>query len=305
MQNTKTVSFEETKKVAAALSGELRIQILKLLSLQEMSLHEISTALSMPLSTITANVNQLEEAGLIHCEMRPAKRGLKKVCVQSAKSVIFNLVDEESLSKPNTIIQDMPIGRYSNFSITPTCGLASATNIISYVDDPISFYDPESSEAQIIWFSSGFLEYRFPNRLPANAGITSLELTMEICSEAPGCNANWPSDIFLEINNVLIGTFTSPADFGDKRGLLNPAWWDSALTQYGQHKRWIVTANGSYVDGVSVSSVSIHQLCLKEHDAITVRIGVRPDAKNVGGMNIFGRNFGNYEQDIRMKIEYE
>lgn len=138
MPNTKTVTFEETKKVAAALAGELRIQILKLLSQQEMSLHEISTALSMPLSTITANVNQLEEAGLIHCEMRPARRGLKKVCVQSAKNVIFNLVDETSLSKPNTILQDMPIGRYSNFSITPTCGLASATNIISYVDDPIS-----------------------------------------------------------------------------------------------------------------------------------------------------------------------
>lgn len=305
MQNTKNVAFNEIKNVAAALSSELRIQILRLLSESELSLNEISEKLSIPLSTATSNVKQLEEAGLVRCEMRSAKRGLKKICIKSVENVMLKLVDDDLPEKFNTVIQDMPIGRFSDFEIEPTCGLASAASIISYVDDPISFYDPEASEAQIIWFTSGYLEYRFPNRLPKNATVTNFEVSMEVCAEAPGYNSDWPSDIFVEVNNILIGTFTTQGDFGDKRGLLNPAWWDSNLTQYGQHKRWIVTPKGSYIDGVKVSHVSIEELKLQESSSIKVRIGVKPDAKNVGGINLFGRKFGNYEQDIRLKMEYD
>lgn len=305
MQNTKHIAFDEVKNVAAALSSELRIQILRLLSEKSLSLNEISEKLSIPLSTATSNVKQLEEAGLVKCEMRSAKRGLKKICIKSVENVMLHLADEDLPEKFNTIIQDMPIGRFSDFEIEPTCGLASAASIISYVDDPVSFYDPEASEAQIIWFTSGYLEYRFPNRLPKNVTVTNFEISMEVCAEAPGYNADWPSDIFVEVNGILIGTFTTPGDFGDKRGLLNPAWWDSNLTQYGQHKRWIVTSKGSYVDGVKVSYVSIEDLKLQENPSIKVRIGVKPDAKNVGGINLFGRKFGNYEQDIRLKMEYE
>jgi len=36
-----------------------------------------------------------------------------------------------------------------------------------------------------------------------------------------------------------------------------------------------------------------------------VRIGVKEDAKNIGGVNIFGKTFGDYEQDIIMKMEFE
>ncbi len=305
MQSTKTIPLDEVKEVAAALASELRIHILKLLSTQELSLNEISEKLSIPLSTATTNVKQLEDAGLVHCEMRPAKRGLKKVCIQSVANVIFHLIDDELPEKSNTIVQNMPIGRYSDFQISPTCGLASATGIISYVDDPVSFYVPEASDAQLIWFSSGYLEYNFPNRIPQNAQVTDVELLMEICSEAPGYNLNWPSDIFVEINDVMLGVFTSPGDFGGKKGMLTPAWWETYLTQYGQQKHWIVTQNGSYIDGVKVSSVRVSDLQLKKNNAIKVRIGVKPDAKNVGGINLFGSKFGNYEHDIRLKIKYE
>ena len=38
-----------------------------------------------------------------------------------------------------------------------------------------------------------------------------------------------------------------------------------------------------------------------EHN-IRFRIGVRDDARHPGGANIFGRGFGNYDQDIVMRI---
>ena len=36
-----------------------------------------------------------------------------------------------------------------------------------------------------------------------------------------------------------------------------------------------------------------------------MRIGIHPDAANVGGINIFGRGFGNYPQDVDLRIEYD
>ena len=60
----------------------------------------------------------------------------------------------------------MPIGAYTSFVALPTCGLASESSLIGYLDDPLSFYEPERVQAGLIWFRSGFLEYSFPNRLP-------------------------------------------------------------------------------------------------------------------------------------------
>jgi predicted transcriptional regulator len=41
---------------------------------------------------------------------------------------------------------------------------------------------------------------------------------------------------------------------------------------------------------------------LSAHHSITVRIGVKEDAEHVGGINIFGRGFGNYDQDLMMRL---
>jgi len=43
----------------------------------------------------------------------------------------------------------------------------------------------------------------------------------------PGTNADWPSDISLWVNDVKIGTWTSPGDYGDRRGVHTPRWWNS------------------------------------------------------------------------------
>ena len=39
-------------------------------------------------------------------------------------------------------------------------------------------------------------------------------------------------------------------------------------------------------------------------DYIDVRIGNKEDARYIGGFNLFGKSFGNYEQDIVMSVEY-
>ncbi|MDX1524107.1 MAG: transcriptional regulator, partial [Anaerolineae bacterium] len=193
---------------------------------------------------------------------------------------------------------------YVDFQVTPTCGLNSERGIIGLFDDPASFYEPDHIQAQLLWFHYGYVEYRFPNRLPPRAVPGTLRLSLEICSEAPMHHDDWPSDITVWINGIEIGTWTSPADFGGKRGVLTPEWWATRNTQYGLLKMWQVKTEGSYIDGVKISAIRLEDLKITDHDFISVRIGVKPEAANLGGINIFGRHFGNYPQDIVLRLDY-
>ena len=54
---------------------------------------------------------------------------------------------------------------------------------------------------------------------------------------------------------------------------------------------------------MKISPVSLHDLDLANHHSIRLRIAVKPDAKHPGGINIFGRGFGNYDQDIILRLQ--
>jgi predicted transcriptional regulator len=149
------------------------------------------------------------------------------------------------------------------------------------------------------------VEYRFPNRLPPNVLLNDIEVSFEACSEAPLHHADWPSDITVWIANVELGTWTCPADFGGERGSLTPEWWDTQNSQYGLLKVWKVTNNGTFVDGLQVSKVTLHNLSLKPGDPIPVRMGIKETAPNIGGMNLFGSKFGNYPQDIILRQHFK
>jgi predicted transcriptional regulator len=293
----------EARRVLKALASEPRLRMLELLSSRVYNVSEIAEVLAIPLSTATLHINALEEAGLVKSELQPAMRGRQKVCARTHDIILIELA-RGSTAVEQTIDFSMPVGAYVDCQVRPTCGLAGADSIIGLVDDQASFYEPDRLQAQLLWFQQGYVEYRFPNRLPPEAEADSLHLSLEICSEAPLHHENWPSDITVWLNQIEIGTWTSPADFGDVRGFLNPSWWESWNSQYGLLKVWQVNQEGSFVDGLKVSEVSIGQLQIAQRPYITMRIGVKADARRQGGLNIFGRGFGNYPQDIVMRLRY-
>ena len=170
-------------------------------------------------------------------ELKPGERGVQKVCSRVYDLIIIQL-PHGSPPRKQVVEQTMPIGAFVACDVTPTCGLASEHGIIGLFDDAASFYEPQRVEAQLLWFHHGYVEYRFPNRLPPGSVLDSLHLSMEICSEAPLHRADWPSDITLWINEVEVGTWTSPGDFGGQRGVLTPAWWETWNSQYGLLKRY-------------------------------------------------------------------
>ena len=197
----------------------------------------------------------------------------------------------------------MPIGLYTSYSVAAPCGLCSTQAIVGVLDVPDLFLDPRRVQAALIWSGRGFIEYKFPNNAKVlNARVAALEFLLELSSEVPGTNANWPSDISLWVNDVKIGTWTSPGDYGDRRGLLTPRWWKLEGSQYGELTRWHVSEKGTFVGAQKLSATTLADLRLAEHHSIRLRVGIDEGAEHPGGVNIFGRGFGNYDQDIVMRL---
>lgn len=298
-----TNDTETALALLKALSSETRLAILAFLGDRSVNVNDIAAALQIAPSSATTHIQILEKADLIRTEVIPATHGLQKLCARTYDDVHIRL-ERIHANSLNSFSVSMPVGQYHDFDVHPTCGLASETALIGLLDTPASFYEPQHVSAQLLWFGSGSVTYRFPNHLPSGAVPTRLDLSAEICSEAPLHHPNWPSDITLWINGVEIGTWTSPADFGGQRGLLTPLWWETKDSQFGQLKIWSSSQDGSYIDGKEISGVRIQDLHIAEKPFVEVRIGIKPDARNVGGVNLFGEHFGNYPQAIVLKVDF-
>ncbi|WP_210608926.1 ArsR/SmtB family transcription factor [Priestia flexa] len=296
------LTLHEAIEVCKSLAHEHRMEILKILSDGPENVNELSEKLNIPFSSAAVNVKKLEESGLITTQMVPG-RGSQKINTKLYDRIVINL-EEPNPKNEDVVIIEMPIGEYVHCEVEPSCGLLGDQEIIHILDDPRSFYEPERKNAQLIWFRSGFVEYHFPNRIPYGVKIDELSFSVELCSEAPYHKLDWPSDITCWINGVEIGSWTSPGDLGGERGFLTPSWWETHNTQFGFLKKWKINATGSFIDGMNISNVTIEDLKLLDKPYISLKLGVKKDAYNVGGMNLFGSNFGNYDQDLLMKIEY-
>jgi predicted transcriptional regulator len=286
-----------------ALASETRSSILAALAENPMNINALGQMLGISQPSITKHIQVLDQAGIITTEYLPGAQGMQKMCSLRYDRFIVSFESTQE-SGDRTEEVEMPIGLFTLANPGGTCGLAGSEHVIGFYDDPQSFFHPERASAQILWMAEGFVEYVFPNTLPTTVDIQRVELAMEVCSEAPDFNNDYPSDITVWINGVDIGMWTSPGDLGGKRGRLNPAWWSDHGTQHGHLKVWSVDSEGSYVDGSLVSSVTLKDLNVAPKQAIDVRIGVKPDAEHQGGFNLFGRGFGNYEQDLLMRLHF-
>ena len=300
---TLELSLDDLLEISKALGNELRLEIMKKLNEGPMNVNELASSINAPFSTTAINVKKLEDAHLIFIEKIPG-RGTQKVSSKRYDRIVINL-SQEKKADYNIYNYEMPVGNFINCDIEPTCGLLSESGIIHVEDDPRSFFEPKRNDAQLIWFKSGYVEYHFPNRIPRGSDVRELSFSAEICSEAPYYNEDWPSDITCSINSKELGVWTSPGDFGGKRGKFTPAWWDIKNTQYGILKTWKINSEGSFLDNKKISNLSIQDLYIEDKPFISIKIGVKKDSKNVGGMNIFGSKFGNYQQDLHMKVLYK
>ena len=298
------VEPERQTELMRALASPMRMAVLRLLGSEgPKNVNQLAETLSLPQSTVSSHVLVLEKAGLLVTRTEKARKGNQKICEASYSNILISFGGPKQEERDDTIEVSMPIGLFNRWDVSAPCGLCSTEGIIGLLDVPDTFLEPDRMKAGLLWFNHGYVEYQFPNNSKLRKrDVSAIEFSMELSSEVPGTSPDWPSDISLDVNDVHVATWTSPGDYGDKRGAYTPSWWKLSGSQYGKLKTWRINGMGSYVDGVKVSNVTLKDLSINEHHSIRVRIGVREDAAHPGGINIFGRGFGNYDQDIVMRI---
>lgn len=294
---------EKWLPVYEALASGVRLKIIELLSDRPMNIKELAECLNLSSAILTMHVNKLEKAGIVEGERTRSKGGVQKICRLSIEKLEIEFPQTKVINKKYHKFV-IPIGHYTEFDVIPTCGIATTEKIIGFYDDPRYFLDNERVNARILWFTKGFLEYKIPNYLLSSQVSKELEISMELSSEAPGINKNWPSDISFIINGIKVGQWTSPGDFGGDRGKYTPNWWNSDINQYGMLKILRINNYGSFIDGEKISDVTLKDIDI-ESKQWSLRFAVLDDAEHIGGLTIFGSGFGNYDQDIIVKLYYE
>ncbi|MBE7721104.1 ArsR/SmtB family transcription factor [Lacrimispora indolis] len=291
--------------IGKALSSPVRLNILNLLKTTPLSIQEIASILSIPVSSTAAHIKCLEEARMVVTETQPGNHGSMRVCICSIQTFTLETFDSDLDVVDNTIVVDMPIGNYFQCQVEPTCGLADENGAIDTYDSPTSFYSPYRMKAQLLWFQQGFIEYRFQNLINPLLDLHEISFSMELCSEAPGYLEDWPSDITISVNGHEITTFCSPGDFGARRGRLTPAAWSNGRTQYGLLKTFSVREDGGYLDRRLINpDLHIGDLELEKYPYISLIIAIKKDARYIGGINLFGEKYGDYPQGIIMNLIY-
>ena len=286
-----------------ALSSKLRVEILQYLAAYPgTGMMELADFFQVSRAAITQNIRQLNEAGLVEFGQSADDSGARKSCYLTEQQFMLNL--GRQFQKQKIYSTEIPIGQFINYEVMPTCGIATTEKLIGHVDDPAFFADPQRVEAGILWFGAGYVEYRFPNYLQKGQQVEELQFSMELSSEAPGVAENWPSDLSFSFNDIQLGNWTSPGDYGDVHGRFTPNWWIPNWNQYGLLKLLCINKSGTYVDGLMVSPVRIEDLDINEKKEFLFRIAAPAEALNAGGCTIFGRGFGNYNQGIKFNVIY-
>ena len=280
-------SLDDGLELFKALGSDIRIQILKiLLENNQMSMNQIANELNISNGALTGHIKKLEECGLISASNDSSGHGNQKLCSLIQDRILVEI--EKPIDLSNVYNTSIKVGQFSSHNICPTCGLATSSFVIGELDDVRYFDHPDHFNADIMWFTKGYVEYVIPNLIPRNQKITQLSLSAEISSEAPGTDNDWPSDISFYIND----------------GMFTPEWWPQNLNQYGLLKLLVINHKGTFIDGLKISDITTSELNLDYTSTIRFRIAVEEDSAHVGGLTIFGKSFGNYDQDIVVSINY-
>ena len=296
--------FRDGLPLFKALSSEVRVTIVEmLLENGQMRMSAISEELRLTNGALTPHIKALTDCGIVIIDTAVGKHGVQKVCRVNSESILIDPFENEA--ERNVYETEISVGQYTAWEVYPTCGIATPEHLIGEVDDPRYFASPERMNAGILWLGRGFVEYMIPNYLHVNQQLTEIQISLEISSEAPGSAEDWPSDIYFAINGHEVGYWTSPGDFGVRQGVYNPSWWFRNWNQHGLYKLLSINGSGTYIDGGKISDVTLEELGIAHGSGLSLRVSAPEKARNQGGLTIFGRTFGNYHEDIKVRLYYK
>ncbi len=288
------------------LGSEVRLRIVQLLSEQgTLSLTEIASSLGLTSGAVTPHIRRLEESGIITISQEHTGRGLKKNCSLEVDEILLNVYPTMEALNTRIYETDVPIGQYSDFGVHAGCGLAGDSALIGVEDDPRSFAWPERLKAGMLWFHDGFIEYRIPNLLPEGTRIMQLTLSFEISSADQGLPEDSLSDIAFSLNGESLGNWLTIRQADQSRGIYTPHWWPTHVRGHGYLHMIVINSGGVFLDGVKVRETGPDWRFLDSFGEMKLRFSCHPENGHEGGLALYGSNFGNYKQNIHVRVHYE
>lgn len=298
-----TNDFDELEKIGKALSSKLRLKMLHQINKGAMTITELAKINKITTSTVIFHTNILLEANLVRMLYKPGKKGKTQVFFLASTQVNINYNSAKSIEE-KTYTQSMQVGHFTNAKFDSYVRFAT-TKEMHYIEQN-DIFNPIVKNAELIWTGGGMLEYSFSNKFAFDHEIREISISLEICSEIFGHLNDWKSDITFAINGIELTTYTSPGDYGDKIGKLNPDWWITSYTQYGDLVIISINSEGVFINNQLVNrKVTLKDLNLKKSDRLLFSLYNKLDAEYYGGFNVFGKRFGNYEQDIVLTAIYD
>ncbi|MBO4573622.1 MAG: ArsR family transcriptional regulator [Clostridia bacterium] len=292
--------------ICDALGDTDRLKILR--QLQEApylkTIAELKKLTGLPKTTLIRHLQKLEEANIVSVLYRSSAHGMARVFQRDMRKADISLYFKPKERKKDLVsnTQTLRVGHYADFH-GEAFGYATSNNTHHFATEDcfnIGRYD-----AELVYATSGRITYYFGNKAAKYNKIKQLDLSFEICSEAPYYDNDYMSDITVWLNGVETANFTCDGDYGDRRGKLNPDWWPDHDTQYGKLVTITVNDEGVFINGSkSTAKVTLKDLKLNEDNKIIFTLGNKDTATHLGGFNLFGRKFGDFEQDITLTMQY-
>ena len=66
-----------------------------------------------------------------------------------------------------------------------------------------------------------------------------------------------------------------------------------------------INENGTYLDGLFLAPITIRDIDFDHHTEISIKVVVPKTARHVGGVTLFGKGFGDYNEGIKAKVLYK
>lgn len=296
------IGYDGLETLGRALGNAARVKLLRLVAeAGALSAGELAAALGLSGGAVTGHIRALKEAGLVQVDNVNGVHGVRRMVSLTDRRLTLCLEAQREQEEGYAV--ELPVGSYAAHEVEPTCGLATSEGLLGQIDDPRYFDDPRHFSAGVLWMMAGQVTYRIPNYIPWGRRLRSVSIAQEISSEAPGTCGDWPSRIEFWLCDVCVGSWVSPGDYGDRRGLYNPPWWSDSLNQYGLRKTLTVNEAGSFMDGERISGVTVEDLPVQPGQPLCYQLRVSSGQKG-GGLTLFGKGFGNYGQDIAVRVDY-
>lgn len=289
-------------KIGIALSSPIRIAILKQINNGGKTLSELAKLNYVSFSSIVFHVNLLEEAKLVRVKTIKINKTYSKYVIKGIFliNILFN--DEVSpIEETENYQQEMKVGHYTKAEFGKNNGFFVDKSFFTFYEN--TPFLEKRLNADLIYTNKGFVEYTFDNSKIKNREPIEITFSLEICSEVAYYNNNYESLIGFSINGIEVASYLSPGDFGGRRGRYSPNDSSINATQYGQLKMITVNKNGVYLDGILLNNkITIDTLNLNENNCILFRVTSKEFNHSNGGFNIFGKKYGDFNQDIEMTI---